>query len=67
MKSSILVKFLNVIKRVYIGKVKMKRNVNKKYSLHWSKLQRAELCLKDVLLKQNVCRLFVFKQSGSVT
>jgi len=30
-------------------------------------LQRAELCLKDVLLKQNVCHLLVFKPSESVT
>jgi len=29
---------LNVIERVYIGKVKIKRNVNKKYSLHWNEL-----------------------------
>ena len=62
----ILVKFLNVIKN-YFGKVSIKRNVNKKYFLHWNALQIAELCLKDVLLKQNVCHLFVFKQSGSVT
>ena len=61
----ILVKFVSVIKIVYIGKGIIKRNVNKKYFLHWNALQIAELCLKDVLLKQNVCHLFVFKQSGS--
>jgi len=30
-------------------------------------LQRAELCLNDVLLNQNVCHLLVFKPSGNVT
>ena len=42
-------------KRVYIGKVKIKHNVNKMYSLHGYSSQCAELCPTDVLLKQNVC------------
>ena len=57
LKSCILVKFLNVIKRVYIGKVKIKCYVNNEYSLHWNELQCAELCPNDVLLKQNACHL----------
>ena len=63
----ILVKFLNVIKRVYIGKVKIKRNVNKKYSLHWNALQLADLCPNEILWKQKVCHLLVFNSSESVT
>ena len=67
MKSCILVKFLNVIKRVHIGKDMIKRSVNKQYSLHKNLLQHAELSTNDVLLKQNVCHLLAFKLSESDT
>ena len=63
----ILINFLNVIKRVYIGKVKIKRNVNKNILCTEMHCNVQNYDPIDVLWKQNVCYLLDLKPSENVT